>query len=318
MAAFGLLKTKIISGLQCPKRLYLQVHQPESARYSDRAEYLVANGHLVGEVARRLHPRGKLVGGGEDVSAAIRQTREMVAADDDKLLFEAAFEHLGVVVKADLFSRRRGSCRLSEVKASSGVRGYHLNDVAIQRWVIEGAGYPLRSTVILHIDTSFVYQGDGDYRRLFKAADVTQDIEPLLEQVPIWIKELRKVLAGSVPAIEVGPQCSDPFDCEFIDYCNRDSPEYPVSILPRAGKTLGRLLASGYRDLCAVPLEELGTARQKRVWRVTRTGEPELDPKVRDLVRAFPCPRFYLDFETVMFAVPIWAGTRPYEMLPFQ
>jgi Domain of unknown function(DUF2779) len=31
-----------------------------------------------------------------------------------------------------------------------------------------------------------------------------------------------------------------------------------------------------------------------------------------------PYPRFYLDFETVHFAVPIWAGTRPYEQLPFQ
>lgn len=318
MVTFGLSKTKIISGLQCPKRLYLQVHNPELAQYSGHAEYLVANGYLVGEVARGLHPEGRLVGGGQDFSAAIRQTREMLAADGDKLLFEPAFEHLGVAIKADLFFRRRGSCRLTEVKASSQVKGYHLNDVAIQRWVIEGAGYPLRSTVILHIDTSFVYQGDGDYRRLFKAADVTEEIESLLEQVPIWIKELRKVLAGSMPVIEVGPQCSDPFDCEFLDYCDRDSPEYPVSILPRAGKTLERLFALGYRDLRAVPLEKLDTARHKRVWRATRTGEPELDPQARDLVRAYPYPRFYLDFETVMFAVPIWAGTRPYETLPFQ
>jgi hypothetical protein len=29
-------------------------------------------------------------------------------------------------------------------------------------------------------------------------------------------------------------------------------------------------------------------------------------------------PRYYLDFETIQFAVPIWAGTRPYEQLPFQ
>jgi hypothetical protein len=29
-------------------------------------------------------------------------------------------------------------------------------------------------------------------------------------------------------------------------------------------------------------------------------------------------PRFYFDFETIDFAVPVWAGTRPYEKIPFQ
>ena len=39
---------------------------------------------------------------------------------------------------------------------------------------------------------------------------------------------------------------------------------------------------------------------------------------MRDLVRSLPFPRFYFDFETIQFAVPIWPGTRPYEQLPFQ
>jgi hypothetical protein len=29
-------------------------------------------------------------------------------------------------------------------------------------------------------------------------------------------------------------------------------------------------------------------------------------------------PACFLDFETIMFAVPIWAGTRPYQQIPFQ
>ena len=35
-------------------------------------------------------------------------------------------------------------------------------------------------------------------------------------------------------------------------------------------------------------------------------------------VEALPYPRFYLDFETAGPAIPIWAGTRPYQALPFQ
>jgi hypothetical protein len=44
-------------------------------------------------------------------------------------------------------------------KTSTQVKEYHLNDAAIQRWVIEGAGYPLKATVISHIDSKFVYSG---------------------------------------------------------------------------------------------------------------------------------------------------------------
>lgn len=52
MARIGLSKSKIISGLQCPKRLYLGVHRPELAEVSDETERMVLNGHLVGEIAR--------------------------------------------------------------------------------------------------------------------------------------------------------------------------------------------------------------------------------------------------------------------------
>ena len=52
MARIGLSKSKIISGLQCPKRLYLAVHRPELDEVSDETERMFSNEHLVGEIAR--------------------------------------------------------------------------------------------------------------------------------------------------------------------------------------------------------------------------------------------------------------------------
>ena len=320
MSIRGLSKSKIISGLQCLKRLYLQVHQPELAETSEQAERLINFGYRVQEVARGLHPDGKLVGHESAVAEAIRQTSELLQEPGDRLLFEPAFQHIGVAVRADLFSRHHDQYRLNEVKASTEVKDYYYNDIAIQRWVIEGAGYPLRSTIVSHIDNQFVYQGDGDYQGLFKEVDITEETEPLQEMVPAWIKDLRKMLAGPLPEIAMGKQCSDPFECEFQQFCSRGlpKPEYPVSVLPYGGKTVEKLLAKGYTDLRDVPENELSNQRHKWVWRATKTGEPGLDPRVREIVRKLPYPRFYLDFETAQFAVPIWAGTRPYEQLPFQ
>jgi len=321
MVAFGLSKTKIISGLQCVKRLYLQVHQPKEAEIDERAERLIQSGYRVQEVARGLHPEGRLIGYQTAVADALRQTSELLQEPGDRVLFEAAFQHVGVAVRTDVLSREHDRYRLTEVKASTQVKGYYYNDVAIQRWVIEGAGYPLKSTIVSHIDDQFIYPGEGDYRGLFKKVDVTDEIESLQEQVPAWINELRKMLAGPVPTIEMGAQCHDPFECEYQKYCCRSlapQPEYPVTLLPRGGKMVQRLLDAGYADLMKVPESELETTRHKRVWRVTRTGNAELDPQAAALVRGLGYPRYFLDFETAQFAVPIWAGTRPYEQLPFQ
>jgi hypothetical protein len=48
------------------------------------------------------------------------------------------------------------------------------------------------------------------------------------------------------------------------------------------------------------------------------TGLASLDPRAAIFLADLGYPRYYLDFETIQFAVPIWTGTHPYEQLPFQ
>ena len=51
---------------------------------------------------------------------------------------------------------------------------------------------------------------------------------------------------------------------------------------------------------------------------MTLEGRPELLPGARAFAKELAHPRFYLDFETVGPPIPLWAGTRPYQSLPFQ
>jgi len=74
----------------------------------------------------------------------------------------------------------------------------------------------------------------------------------------------------------------------------------------------------GYRDIRDVPSSGISSETQLRIHRVTMEGVPELLPGARAFVEALAYPRFYLDFETVGPAIPLWAGTRPYQTLPFQ
>jgi len=136
---FGLSKSKIIAGLQCPKRLWLETHRPELVELTPATERRFAIGHEVGEVARQLTPGGTLIGAENGVAAALRDTDAAVASGGATLLYEPCFSHDGVLIRADNFERQRNRIEVTEVKASTELKDYHLNDAAVQAWVMEQA-----------------------------------------------------------------------------------------------------------------------------------------------------------------------------------
>ena len=313
MAGYGLSKSRIVAWKQCPKRLWLQIHRPDLLEESGEIGRIFRTGNEVGEVARNLHPDGILIDD-EDLSAALESTKIAMEKHPGRPIFEATFEHEGVLVRADLLLPAKKSCRMVEVKSSTSVKPHQIDDCAIQAWVLRQCGVPLGSIELAHIDTSFVYRGDGDYRGLFRNIRLDDEVSPLIEEVPQWVSGARLTLCGSEPEIEVGEQCSDPFECPFSDHCagNRVRPEYTLDIFPRMSRTKKReLLEMGYEDALEVPEEHLSES-QLRVQRITRSEKPELDPQAGKILAALPYPRYYLDFETINFAVPRWAGTRPY------
>ena len=52
-----LSKSRIMSSLQCLKRVHLEVNRPEMAQYSRATEAAFAIGHEVGDMAIRLYGR---------------------------------------------------------------------------------------------------------------------------------------------------------------------------------------------------------------------------------------------------------------------
>jgi hypothetical protein len=184
--------------------------------------------------------------------------------------------------------------------------------------VIDGAGFPVDGVSIAHVVGSFVYPGGGDYRGLLKSVDVTEDVATLRGDVPRLLLRCQQIVAGPMPDIPVGKHCDSPYACQFHAWCDRDRPEHPVDILGCDWRLRDRLVEQGYRDLRDVPEEAIGDGLPHRIWSAAITGASFTDPRAADLLRDLPYPRYYLDFETIQFAVPIWPGTRPYEQLPFQ
>jgi len=223
-----------------------------------------------------------------------------------------------ILVRADVLIRRDGRYRMIEVKASTRVKDSHVTDAAIQTWVARGTGLDVERVELAHIDNRFVYPGGGDYHGLFAHADMTEAVLPLQEQIPGWVAAAQRDLAGPMPDVAVGAQCHGPFECEFLAYCAPDTTEFPVELLPNSSKLARQLRGEGMADLRDVPLERLSREDHRRIWRATTSGEAELDASASATLKALPWPRWFLDFETVGPAVPLWPGTRPYQKIPMQ
>src|ERR1019366_5318443 len=128
-----LTKSQYVAGVQCLKRLYLIVNEPQLAAESDASsEIMLAQGREVGLLARQLFPRGLAVDS-RNPEQAVRATRELIANPAVPAIFEGAFEHKGVFVRVDILQRRKDKrWRLIEVKSTADLKDHHLDDVAIQ------------------------------------------------------------------------------------------------------------------------------------------------------------------------------------------
>ncbi|MCA1799665.1 MAG: DUF2779 domain-containing protein [Xanthomonadaceae bacterium] len=239
-ASIRLSKSKILSGLQCAKRLWLEINHPELRGDDPALEARLQAGTDVGVIARREWPDG-ILADESNYDRALAMTADWVA-NPARPLFEGFFAFDGVRIRPDaLVPQPDGSIDLYEVKSSTSVKDYHLTDVTVQAWVLRNLGLPIGRVFLTHLDNTFVYPGGGDYRGLFRHEELTGFVAANAWQVPEWVARFRSVLGGSEPAILTGTHCHTPFSCPFFEHCDGKQPEFPVGLLPRGGKLVEQL-----------------------------------------------------------------------------
>ncbi|MDH3512939.1 MAG: DUF2779 domain-containing protein, partial [Gammaproteobacteria bacterium] len=163
-----LSKSMLIAAWQCRKRLYLEHHHPELGEVSPQTESLWKTGREVGQLARHLYATEASVkiDFNQRTHLMLAQTKSLVASDIDFPIFEATFQHDGILVRSDVLIPAAGCWRAIEVKASTSVKDHHVLDCAIQDWVMRQVGLDVASVSLAHVDNRFVYPGQGDYAGL--------------------------------------------------------------------------------------------------------------------------------------------------------
>ncbi len=316
---YRLSKSKFLGGLQCLKRLYLEIHHPELATppTPDRRA-IMDMGTDVGVVARQYFPDGVLVDETHrQIPAALARTETLVRDPGTSAIFEGAFLWEGILVRVDILERlESGFWRLVEVKATSKVKPTHLDDLAIQATVLQGAGIPVEGYVLMHINTHYQFAGgEVDLQEMFSLATVTEDVEARKPFVQPQLSEMWKMLREPIPPpIPPDPHCFQPYECPFWEHCTKDKPPRWVFHLPGSSKLQKRFSEEGIQTIDQIPDHYELSSIQQRV----KDNVEWISPLLRARLNSVRFPVHHLDFETFMPAIPVFPQTRPYRPIPFQ
>ena len=310
--------------MQCLKRLYWQVHEPDLAVECDAsAQAILDQGSEVGRIARKLCPGGiEVEGDHEALDQAIRKTKELVANREIPGIFEATFEKDGVLVRVDILQRQpRDRWRLIEVKSSTALKDHYLYDLGIQKRVASRCGVNLSSTCLMHLNRSYVYPGgEYDIRQLFRLHMLNAQVASLQPQIGRSLAEQFRILDQQKPPNVVpGNQCEDPFTCEFFDRCNLSIPVNHVLNLPYIhARAVDTLESMGIDSIIDIPEDFPLNERQRRACTSVQQGKPWFSEDLGQALDSLGYPVCFMDFETVNPAIPRFCGMRPYDQLPFQ
>lgn len=323
-----LSKSKLLAFRQCSKRLWLEVRHPEFIEYSTSTTSNFNRGYQVGDIAQKLYDP---VGDGHILNPqeigfenAIKLSRELLQGRNP--IFEAGFQAHGAVAFADVMlpsSPRGDDWRMVEVKSSTSVKDYHRDDAAVQAFIACSAEINLVSISLAYVNSRWVYPGENDYNGILVEEDLSQQAFSRRDEVRSWIRDAQNVLEReSAPDVQTGRHCSKPYDCGFLKHCRSAEPqaEKPINWLPGrlSSNLIKHIQLDGLTEITDVP-DDMLNDKQRRVKAATISGKAFFDlGGSSKALEPYPLPAYFLDFETIQFAVPIWSGTRPYQQIPFQ
>lgn len=130
---------------------------------------------------------------------------------------------------------------------------------------------------------------------------------------------LNIISSKKCPEITINENCKYPYKCQLIEQCWEFLPKNCVFDLYRIGKNAFKLFDDGIVAIKDIPDDFKLNSLQQIQKQCEKTGRPYIDKKaIQQFLKTLKYPLYYLDFETINPAVPLFDGTTPYQQITFQ
>ena len=327
-----LTKSKITSGLQCQKKLWFDVHNPIK---KDKAVFY--GGNRFGEQVIKNYSKDNLktLNLRGVWANPVEKTQNAIKSKNIDIIFEAAFEYENTQVRTDVLLKNKDGWELLEAKSSTKLKPEHIPDISIQSYIVRKSlnqiGEELNKIKLIHINANFIYKKKGDYEDLINDDnELTSNV--VEEDISSYVKELLPITSkeAECPKINPGDHCTKPYVCDYIERCKAPQNKSNVisfSILPYIGKDkklIEYMKNQKTEDLQKVPIsffkdrKDYALGYHQIIQTAHKKNKIWINPNLKNVLKDFKFPMYFMDFETIGQVVPIIKGTKPYYPLPFQ
>ena len=310
-----------MTGLQCPKQLWIQINKPELVREPTKdEEFRMKQGIIVGEFATKLFPEGIALKGLDKLHNNYK-TFDLIR--QKKIIFEGGAIEGECYARADILVPSENGYDIYEVKSSSKLKPEHIPDIAFQKYCFENAGIKINNCFLIHINPDYVKEGEIDVNKLFTILNVNDQVEVRFKDIEKEIEEILKfVKSKEMPDIKIGNHCHKPHDCPLIPFCFKHLPEGNVTELFYNKSIPFELLDKGITLLKDIPsdIKLKGRPKQQAIQvKVMKENKRHFDNvKIKEFIDGLSYPLIYFDFETYAPAIPLFDGMSSYQRYPFQ
>ncbi|MHB8279790.1 MAG: DUF2779 domain-containing protein [Candidatus Humimicrobiaceae bacterium] len=343
-------KSKYVAGLQCHKYLWYLINDPQAIPPFDEAtQFRFQQGHDVGNLAKSLFPGGIEIEHGIDIEAELAKSKELVfgksgvAADvtadpmadsatgtisniskipkERTPLFEPSFTYKNAFARPDIIEPSGpDSWNIIEVKSASSIKDINKHDISFQKYCYEGAGLKINKCYLMYLNKDYIRQGPIDPHQFFVMDDVTAEAEIFKPSVEQNINLMLEAISQKTcPEISIGKNCYNPYDCPLKQICWSCLPKNNVFELYRGKDIACYFYQNGISAISEIKETSMLNDIQKMQYRAVKENCVFIDrDSIGLFLRKLKYPLYFLDFETLATAIPLFDGLKPYQNIPFQ
>lgn len=202
--------------MQCQKYLYLNKHKPKERIPHDAAtlERFREGRDFEYHFKNRFSPAVDVsaVLGNDVYTMGASYTSAVLEQEPAVTILEACFISGKTLVMTDVLVKEGDAYTIYEVKNSEQLKPVFIWDLSLQYYICSRVlQSPLTFNIVLNDGL------DG-----YKIIDLTKELQANCTAMEEKVFTFQQLLsAPDVPEIHMGPQCEQPYACEFKAYCSR-------------------------------------------------------------------------------------------------
>ena len=329
-----LTKSNYLTGLKCEKSLWYEKHRKEDLPLPDDfSKAIMEQGVEVGELAKKYFKEYGLDVEKEILEKYSKEDKEFFSKqielskqslNENKILYEATFIYQRLYSRADILKPNKdGSFDLIEVKSGTKPKNENIEDLSFQYYVYTKSNIKINKCYLMNINNTYLYQSEKkiDAEKIFYLTDLTNEVKENQKKTKENISKFLEVI-DLKEFDEKYNSCIKMKSAPYYELFNEKINTNNLESLTRiTEKKLREIYNLGYKKIKDIELSEVNLSEKQKVQvsLVKNNKEFFIDKaKINYMLDGLKYPYYFLDFETISRAIPIYNNSKPYTQIPFQ